>query len=205
MTGIDFLLDTLARYTLAPAYPTERFGAKVYKIAHIGTTRLTYMKITGGTLSARDELTYLSSDGKRVSEKVSQIRLYSGDRFEQVDSASAGEICAVPGLTSTYVGQGLGMESDGTRPVLEPVLSYCIELPRECSPILYFPKLKELEEEDPSLHLCWNVKRSNVPASRPLRRRSRKRRLRPLLLRQRKWRFYRTRDSADRGAVSSDT
>jgi predicted RNA-binding protein with PIN domain len=122
------------------------------------------MKITGGVLSARDELTYLSSDGKKMSEKVSQIRLYSGDRFDQVDCAAAGEVCAVLGLSATYVGQGLGMESDGTRPVLEPVLSYCIELPSECSPVLYFPKLKELEEEDPSLHLCWNEELQQIEA-----------------------------------------
>ena len=164
VTGIDFLLDTLERYTLPPVYPAQSFGAKVYKIAHVGTTRLTYMKITGGTLSARDELTYLTSDGKKMSEKVSQIRLYSGDRFDQVDSASAGEVCAVLGLSATYVGQGLGIESDGGRPVLEPVLSYCIELPPECSPVLYFPKLKELEEEDPSLHLCWNEELGQIEA-----------------------------------------
>ena len=164
VTGIDFLLDTLARYTLPPEYPADSFGARVYKIAHVGTTRLTYMKVTGGSLSVRDELTYLSSDGKKIHEKVSQIRLYSGDRFEQVDGASAGEICAVPGLSATYAGQGLGIESDGTRPVLEPVLSYCIELPPACSPILYFPKLKELEEEDPSLHLCWNEETQQIEA-----------------------------------------
>ena len=164
MVGIEFLLDTLDKFTLSPVYDSPRFGAKVYKIARAGSTRLTYMKITGGTLTARDEISYVSADGKKLSEKISQIRLYSGDKFEQVDCAAAGEICAVSGLSATYVGQGLGMESDGQKPILEPVLSYRIGLPPECDPILYFPKLKELEEEEPSLHLCWNDELSQIEA-----------------------------------------
>ena len=82
MQGIEYLLDTLDKYTLSPVYEKESFGARVYKIARIGATRLTYMKITGGTLSARDEISYLSEDGTKITEKVSQIRLYSGDKFE---------------------------------------------------------------------------------------------------------------------------
>lgn len=164
MTGVEFLLKTLDTYTLAPAYDGERFGARVYKIARAGATRLTYMKITGGSLAARDEIGYLSPEGKRVVEKVSQIRLYSGEKFEQVDSVAAGEICAVCGLSATYIGQGLGTESDGGSPILEPVLSYRIALPAECDPILYFPKLKELEEEEPSLHLYWNEELHQIEA-----------------------------------------
>ena len=162
MDGIDFLLDTLDRYTLAPEYDTDVFGAKVYKISRIGSTRLTYMKITGGKLTARDEICYLSADGARVTEKVSQIRLYSGDKFEQVDSVSAGEICAVIGLSVSYVGQGLGYEQDTGKPLLEPVLSYAIHLPTDCDPRLIFPKLKELEEEEPSLYLMWNEELSQI-------------------------------------------
>ena len=156
MVGIEFLLNTIDTYSLSPIYENERFGARVYKIARAASTRLTYMKITGGTLSARDELCYLSADGKRTVEKVTQLRLYSGDKFEQVDSVSAGEICAVIGLSATYVGQGLGLESDTCKPILEPVLSYRINLPPECDLTVYFSKLKELEEEEPSLHLYWN-------------------------------------------------
>ena len=162
--GIGFLLDTVDRLTLAPIYSNEKFGAKVYKIARAASTRLTYMKITGGRLSVRDELCYLSADGKRISEKVSQLRLYSGDRFEQTDTAEAGEICAVTGLSATYVGQGLGLEGDSGKPLLEPVLSYRIILPDGCDPILYFPKLKELEEEEPSLHLYRNEELRQIEA-----------------------------------------
>lgn len=164
MQGIEFLLSTLDKYTLSPVYDSDTFGAKVYKIMHLGSTRLTYMKITSGTLSVRDEIKYLTEDGARISEKVSQIRLYSGDKFEQTDSASAGEICAVIGLTSTYVGQGLGLEQNTEKPLLEPVLSYAIQLPENCDPRIYFPKLKELEEEEPSLHLMWNEELSQIEA-----------------------------------------
>lgn len=162
MQGIEYLLDTLDKYTLAPIYDKEIFGAKVYKISHIGTTRLTYMKITSGSLSVRDEVSYLSEDGLRITEKVGQIRLYSGDKFEQIDTVSAGEICAVIGLSSSYVGQGLGLEQNTQKPLLEPVLSYAIQLPPDCDTRVYFPKLKELEEEEPSLHLMWNEELSQI-------------------------------------------
>ncbi len=162
MQGIEFLLEALDRYTLSPEYDGDIFGAKVYKISRVGQTRLTYMKITSGKLSARDEVCYLSEDGVRVTEKVSQIRLYSGDKFEQTDTALAGEICAVIGLSCSYVGQGLGLEQDAGKPLLEPVLSYAIDLPMECDARLFFPKLKELEEEEPSLHLIWNEELSQI-------------------------------------------
>ena len=164
MSGIDFLIEVIDKYSLSPIYDNRNFGAKVYKIARSGNTRLSYMKVTSGTLSARDEISYLTADGNRVTEKVSQIRLYSGDKFEQVESVSAGEICAAIGLSSTYAGQGIGMESDTCKPVLEPVLSYRIILPDGCDPNLYFPKLKELEEEEPSLHLYWNDELSQIEA-----------------------------------------
>ena len=164
MQGIDYLLDILDKYTLSPLYDDENFGARIYKISRAGASRLTYMKITSGKLSARDEISYISADGARITEKVSQIRLYSGDKFEQVDTVSAGEICAIVGLSATYVGQGLGLEQNTQRPLLEPVLSYAIHLPDGCDTRVYFPKLKELEEEEPSLHLMWNEELSQIEA-----------------------------------------
>lgn len=165
LEGVDFFLQCMERYTLAPVYEEQKFSAKVYKIARADSYRLTYMKITGGMLSARDEISYFSADGKKYTEKVSMIRLYSGDKFEQADSVCAGEICAVIGLSATYAGQGLGMESDACKPILEPVLSYCITLPPECDVNVYFPKLKELEEEEPSLHLYWNESLGQIEAA----------------------------------------
>lgn len=164
MQGVDFLLDTIDRYTLSPIYEGEKFGARVYKISNVSSSRLTYMKITGGSLATRDEIVYISADGKRISEKIAGIRLYSGEKFEQTDNVSAGEICAVIGLSETYVGQGLGSESDTQKPILEPVLSYAIKLPEDCDVRVFFPKLKMLEEEDPSLHLYWNDELSQIEA-----------------------------------------
>lgn len=162
--GIEYLLDILDKYTLSPIYDSEVFGAKVYKISRIGSIRLTYMKIISGTLAIRDEIKYLTENGVTVSEKVSQIRLYSGEKFEQTDRVEAGEICAVIGLSSSYVGQGLGLEIDNQKPLLEPVLSYAIQLPPDCDKRVYFPKLKELEEEEPLLHLVWNEELSQIEA-----------------------------------------
>ena len=156
MLGVESLLNALERFAPASLYPAAPFGAKVYKIAHDGATRLSYLKITSGTLTARDEIAYTTADGRHLCEKVNRLRLYSGEKFEQVDAAEAGEICAVCGLSATYVGQGLGCERHANKPILEPVLSYCIVLPPTCDPILYLPRLKELEEEEPSLHLGWN-------------------------------------------------
>ncbi len=164
LTGVEHLLNTLDRFTLPPLYENAEFGARVYKIARDGNTRLTYLKVTGGTLRARDEIAYISADGQQIREKVNQLRLYSGEKFEQVECAKAGEICAVVGLSATFAGLGLGFESDAGRPVLEPVLSYRIALPKGCDPMLYFPKLKELEEEEPSLHLYWNSDLGQIEA-----------------------------------------
>lgn len=163
-SGVEFLLQVIDRYTRKPEYDSDTFGAKVYKILHTAGTRITYIKLTGGKLSARDEIYYLSQDGKKVSEKVTQLRLYSGERYDQIDRVYPGEICAVIGLSATYVGQGLGFEEDSQKPVLEPVLSYSIQLPSECDTRLFFPKLKLLEEEDPSLHLIWNDDLSQIEA-----------------------------------------
>ena len=164
LVGIDFFLDHLSRLVLSPQYESEGFGAKVYKIARIASTRLTYIKVTRGKLSVRDELVYLCADGTKIVEKVSQIRLYSGEKFEQVDTVAAGEICSVIGLSATYVGQGLGLETDSGEPLIEPVLSYRLRLPDDCDPMLCFPKLKELEEEEPSLHLYWNEELRQIEA-----------------------------------------
>lgn len=163
LSGIEFLLEVIDRYTLPISYESD-FGAKIYKISNSTSQRMTYLKITGGCLSARDEINYLSKDGQRFTEKIAQIRLYSGDKFEQVGSVCAGDVCTVTGLSATYIGQGLGFESDNCQPVLEPVLSYRIILPDGCDHRIYFPKLKEIEEEEPLLHLYWNEELEQIEA-----------------------------------------
>ncbi len=158
LDGVAEFLAALDQLTLAPLYPDE-FAARVYKIAYDGTgasARMTYLKLTGGSLSVRDELTYLAADGTPVREKVAQIRLYSGDKFTQVDRVEAGDVCTVIGLSASWAGMGLGAEPDAARPVLEPVLTYRLRLPDGCDPVLYYPRFKQLEEEDPALHLRWD-------------------------------------------------
>ncbi len=161
--GVDALLSGLEKYTLEAEYP-EAFGAQVYKIGHDpGGVRLTYLKITGGSLSVRQSLGYKGT-GDWLEEKITGIRLYSGAKFEARDRVQAGEICAVTGLSDTYVGQGLGDEDSALPPFLEPVLRYRLVLPPETDPRLFLPKLKELEEEEPLLHVVWDERHAEIHA-----------------------------------------
>ena len=147
LQGIEALLSAIAAYAPEKTYP-EAFGARVFKVTRDSQgSRLTHMKITGGTLKAKMELTCAEDK----TEKVNQIRVYSGERFEAVNEAVAGSVCAVTGLLGTMAGQGLGMEKNLESPFLTPVLSYCLLLPEGTDPMAVMPKLKELEEEDPAL------------------------------------------------------
>ena len=151
LQGIEALLSAIAAYAPEKTYP-EAFGARVFKVTRDSQgSRLTHMKITGGTLKAKMELTYAEDK----TEKVNQIRVYSGERFEAVNEAAAGSVCAVTGLLGTMAGQGLGMEKNLESPFLTPVLSYCLLLPEGTDPMAVMPKLKELEEEDPALSFTW--------------------------------------------------
>ncbi len=168
MSGVEEFLDGLARWTLQPSYP-EAFGARVYKISRDSTTsghgaRLTWMKITGGALNVRDGLRCRTPDGAVLTEKAAQLRLYSGEKYTQTDTVTAGEIVCVVGLTGTFAGEGLGDEPDASRPVLEPVLNYRVNLPPGCDVRLFYPKLKQLEEEDPALHLVWREETREIHA-----------------------------------------
>jgi len=151
LDGVEEFMNGIAKYSEIPSY-TKKFGARVYKIGRDEKgNRLTFMKITGGKLKVRD---IISIGGDE--EKVTQIRIYSGQKFETVDEAKAGTVCAVTGLTRTRAGDGLGEETALFVPVLEPVLSYRIVLPEGCDPRVMLPKLRELEEEEPELHIVWN-------------------------------------------------
>lgn len=151
LQGIEALLSAIAAYAPEKTYP-EAFGARVFKVTRDSQgSRLTHMKITGGTLKAKMELTCAEDK----TEKVNQIRVYSGERFEAVNEAAAGSVCAVTGLLGTMAGQGLGMEKNLESPFLTPVLSYCLLLQEGTDPMAVMPKLKELEEEDPALSFTW--------------------------------------------------
>lgn len=151
LEGVEELMEGLAKLARIPAYPSE-FGAKIFKISRDEQgNRLTHLKLTGGKLKVRDSL----SNGA-WEEKVNQIRLYSGQKFEAVNEAEAGTVCAVTGLSQTRPGEGLGSEAAAQTPLLEPVLSYQISLPPGCDPRVMIPKLRQLEEEEPELHIIWN-------------------------------------------------
>lgn len=158
MDGVKSLLDGIRNYGMCPKFGTE-LGARVFKILRdTQGSRLTYVKITGGALKVKDVLSYLPKNAEdgQIAEKVNQIRIYSGEKYETVDVAEAGCICALTGLTGTYPGQGLGMEKDSPEPILEPVLTYQMILPQEVHPAAFLPKLRMLEEEDPMLHVLWS-------------------------------------------------
>lgn len=156
--GVEELLQGVGRYMTPMDYP-EEFGARVFKIARdIQGTRLTYLKVTGGSLKVKEFLNNRKSatkDSEIFEEKVNQIRVYDGAKYSVVDEMTAGGICAVTGCTRTFAGQGLGCEMENGKPLLEPVLTYQILLPDECDPIVVLGQLKQLEEEDPKLHLVW--------------------------------------------------
>ena len=157
MEGIDSLLDGLDEFTCGTSYG-DAFGARVYKITRDDKgSRLTHMKVTGGILKTKEEIvTGSNSSDKEMTEKVEQIRMYSGTKFSAVDSAVAGDVIAVTGLKDTYAGQGLGIEADALTPTLESVLTYQVILPPNVDTHTALIRLKQLEEEDPQLRVIWN-------------------------------------------------
>ena len=159
MTGVEEFLDDLKLRIRETSYP-ETFGAKIYKITRDNQgERLTHMKITGGTLKVKSVLSNgrPGETGEGIwQEKVNQIRIYSGEKYTMVSEVKSGTVCAVTGLTATYPGQGLGSEQASDMPVLEPVLSYRIGLPTEVNVHQALLQLRQLEEEEPLLHIVWN-------------------------------------------------
>lgn len=153
--GVKQLLDTLYAYIDMPVYP-EEFGARVYKITRDEQgNRLTHLKVTGGSLKVKENLSGTNTDGSQWEEKVNQIRLYSGVKYDAENEVLPGCVCAVTGLTQTMPGEGLGFEKQAEIPVLEPVLVYSVRLPDDVDALSMLPKLKQLEEEDPQLHVAW--------------------------------------------------
>ena len=161
LEGVEQLLEDLSQLTRTPEYPAE-FAARVYKIARdTQGTRLTYLKVTGGQLRVKSLLS--GKDGRREwSEKADQLRLYSGAKYKQAEVVEAGSVCAVTGLERTFPGQGLGHEALAQPPLLEPVLTYRLLLPQDCNLPETMRKLRQLEEEDPQLHVLWDERLREV-------------------------------------------
>ena len=165
MDGIDEFVAGFERYVREPEYDSA-FGARIYKVSHdTQGNRLTWLKVTGGEFKAKTMLSGTERVGADLGEskigddgmwheKADQVRVYSGAKFATVDSVVAGTVCAVTGLTRTFPGAGLGKEHDGANPVLQPVLTYTL-LPGECDIHACLVALRELEDEDPLLHVVW--------------------------------------------------
>ncbi|MBO5209060.1 MAG: TetM/TetW/TetO/TetS family tetracycline resistance ribosomal protection protein [Lachnospiraceae bacterium] len=163
--GVEELLSGVCRYSLARRYP-DAFAARVFKIARDAQgDRLTYLKITGGSLKVKQILTKEAEAGKEGwEEKVDQIRVYSGTKYEAIQEAAAGVVCAVTGLSKTYSGEGLGAEEENEAPLLAPVMTYRILLPEECDLHVMYKKLCQLEEEEPQLHIVWKEQLGEIHA-----------------------------------------
>lgn len=152
--GVEALLEGLESYTKMPEYQKE-FAGKVYKITRDDAgQRLTHMKLTGGELKLRDEIEGIG--------KVNEIRVYSGEKYTLHQEVKAGDICAVPGFTDTYAGQGVGKEADFCANQLAPVCNYQILLPEGTEEAIAWRQLKQLEEEDPNLHLSWQAQTREI-------------------------------------------
>lgn len=158
LDGIDELLQALERLAPVPVYPTE-LSARVYQIAHDPQgNRLTFLKVTGGTLAVRSAVRCHRPDGEPLEAKVTQLRLYSGAEFEAVQQVPAGDVCAALGLSGLLAGDTLGDAAPDRGAALEPVMSYCIRLPADLDPQLALPKLRLLEEEEPQLRMVWDAR-----------------------------------------------
>ncbi|MBR4553961.1 MAG: TetM/TetW/TetO/TetS family tetracycline resistance ribosomal protection protein [Ruminococcus sp.] len=164
LKGVEELLDCIDRYiTLSPA--REKFAARVFKITDDGGARLTHIRITGGSLSVRTPVTYTDREGNELTEKVSRIRIYSGERYTNTETACQGDVCAVLGLSGCYVGQVLGAGGGTFTPVLEPVLSWCVRPPEGIDDHILLRALRSLEDEDPTLSVGYNEQTREITAS----------------------------------------
>ena len=163
--GVEELLEGLYDYTRMPAYP-EAMGARVYKISRDGQgNRLTHVKVTGGSLRVKQMLlVYDREKDCFTEEKIDQIRLYSGNKYEMAQEVQAGDICALTGPVKTFCGEGIGAEQENTVPLLAPVMTYRIVLPEGCDVHQMYDKLCQLEEEEPQLHILWNEQKEEIHA-----------------------------------------
>ena len=158
LDGIDELLRALEHLAPVPVYPAE-LSARVYQIAHDPQgNRLTFLKVTGGTLAVRSAVRCHRPDGEPLEAKVTQLRLYSGAEFEAVQQVPVGDVCAALGLSGLLAGDTLGDAAPDRGAALEPVMSYCIRLPADLDPQLALPKLRLLEEEEPQLRMVWDAR-----------------------------------------------
>lgn len=165
LSGVSEFIEEIEKFTVE-LNKKDEFGARIFKISRdTQGNRMTFMKITGGNLKVRSTVSYKSKENDDIIfEKANILRIYSGAKFDVVEEAPQGSVVAVLGLSKTYPGQGLGFEKTEFEPILEPVLTYRIKLPKEISAAQVLPKLKQLEDEDPQLHIVWNEQLGEIYA-----------------------------------------
>lgn len=166
--GVKAFLAQFENYTMDrnAINQSKEFGAKVFKIARDAQgNRLTYMKVTQGVLRTKDVVKKYGDNGLEWEEKNNQIRVYSGEHYEMIPEAECGCVCAVTGLTNTRPGDGLGAERNSVMPLLEPVLTYAVELPEDMDAAVALPMLRQLEEEEPELCVIWQEPTKSIQIS----------------------------------------
>ena len=164
MEGLDNFIDSVEKYTPTIQYP-DKFGAKVFKVSYDGNDRLTFLKITGGSLKVKNSVPQIDKNGESHTEKVNSIRLYTGERFKAEQELTAGSVCAVTGLNHTYPGQGLGAEQNSTESVLQAIFSYKVIFDEKYDVRTVLAKLRQLEEEEPQLRIVWNEQAKEIHLS----------------------------------------
>ncbi len=163
-TGVVEFLDSVCDLCVEKHYP-DRFAAKVYKVRYDGNDRVTFLKVTGGELNVKDKIEYTDSDGNQVTEKIDQIRLYTGEKYTTVMNARRGTVCAVTGLSHSFRGQGIGAEKDSTDPFLQSLFTYKVIYPSKYDTSFVLSSLRKLEEEEPQLKVTWNDSNSSIYVS----------------------------------------
>ena len=164
MEGLENLLDAVKDYTPQISYP-EKFGAKVFKVSYDGKERLTFMKIVGGSLKVKDSVPQIDRNNESHTEKVNNIRVYTGEKFKAEQELSAGSVCAVTGLNHTYPGQGLGIRQNSTESVLQAIFSYKVIFDEKYDARIVLAKLRQLEEEEPQLKVVWSEQTKEIHLS----------------------------------------
>ncbi len=164
MEGLENFISAVEKYSIQPDY-REKFGAKVFKVTYDGNDRLTFLKITGGSLKVKNSVPQIDKNGESHTEKINSIRLYTGDKFKTEQELTAGSVCAVTGLNHTYPGQGLGEEQNSAESVLQAIFSYKVLFSDKYDVRTVLARLRQLEEEEPQLRIVWNEQAKEIHLS----------------------------------------
>lgn len=162
--GLNDLLQGIDDYTKEISYP-EKFGAKVFKVSYENNERITFLKVTGGQLKVKDVIQQKDKKGEIHSEKINQIRVYTGNKYQVEKELSAGSVCGITGLNFTYPGQGLGSQKDNELSVLQAIFNYKVIFDEKHDVRKILSDLRQLEEEEPQLHVEWNEQNKSINIS----------------------------------------